>query len=200
MSKLRNIRKRPKLDMNPMVDMAFLLVSFFMMTTTFKAELPEEVRIPPSTSEVKLPEKGLCTITVSAEGRVYFGIDNKFARKRLLAATGDSYGIVFSEEELQVFSLVSGFGVPVAELRPYLEARAAHQYYPQSGIPLGENGELRQWILSARMANPRLRFAVNADSDARWPEIHEIFEILRDLNITRFNLVTDQKKADDTSH
>lgn len=200
MSQLRNIRKKPKLDMNPMVDMAFLLVSFFMMTTTFKAELPEEVRIPPSTSEVKLPEKGLCTITLSAEGRVYFGIDNKFARKRLLAALGERHGITFTEEEQLAFSLVPGFGVPVSELRAFLEARSMHQPYPQPGIPMGEEGELRQWILSARMANPRLRFAINADGDARWPGVHEIFELLRDLNITRFNLVTDQKKSDDTAH
>lgn len=200
MSQLRNIRKKPKLDMNPMVDMAFLLVCFFMMTTTFKAELPEEVRLPPSTSEVKLPEKGLCTITLSEEGRVYFGIDNKFTRRLLLTTVGEQFGIEFTEEEKYTFSLVPGFGVPVSELRPFLEAKGAHQPYPQQGIPLGENGELRQWILSARMANPRLRFAINADADARWPEVHEIFELLRDLNITRFNLVTDQKLADDPAN
>lgn len=193
MPKLRNIRKKPKLDMNPMVDMAFLLVSFFMMTTTFKAELPEEVRIPPSSSEIKLPEKGLCTVTLGAGGTVYFSIDNKFERKRLLDAAGRQYGISFTEKQQQAFSLIGAFGVPAAELEAFLDARLENRPYEQSGIPLGENGELRQWILSARMINPRLRFAVNADAEAKYPEINEIIETFRDLNITRFNIVTDLK-------
>jgi len=81
MSKLRCIKKLPKLDMNPKVDMAFLLVSFFMMTTTFKADLPAEIIIPFSKAQLKLPDNDICTITIDAEGRVFIGLDNKFDRK-----------------------------------------------------------------------------------------------------------------------
>lgn len=199
MPKLRNIRTKPNLDMNPMVDMAFLLVTFFMMTTTFKAELPEEVHLPTSASEIKLPEKALCTITLSADGRVYFGLDNKHDRERLLAMVSQQYGITFSERQSRSFSLLTAFGVPMAQLSEMLDAKVAHKPYQQEGIPQGEASELRWWLLHARMANPGLRFAINADADARWPEVHQLFETLRDLNITRFNLVTDRKTTDATA-
>jgi biopolymer transport protein ExbD len=182
--------------MNPMVDMAFLLVSFFMMTTTFKAEIPEEVHIPASTSEIKLPDKAICTITLSAGGRVYFGLDSKYDRARLLSTISQQYGIEFSESQSRTFSLLTAFGVPLNQLQEMLEAKTQQEPYPQEGIPFGDSSELRMWLLQARMINPRLRFAINADADARWPEVHQVFETLRDLNITRFNIVTDRKILD----
>lgn len=200
MPKLRNIRKNPKLDMNPMVDMAFLLVSFFMMTTTFKADLPEDVVIPPSTSELKLPENELCTITLGASGSVYFAIDNKFHRRHLLQMMGDKYGLTFSETHQDAFSLTPAFGVPMAEMPAFLDARLSQTAFEQPGIPVGDHGELRDWLLSARMANPKLRFAINADGRVKYPIVQEVFETLRDLNITRFNLVTDIKVSDAASN
>lgn len=198
MPSLRSIRKKPELDMNPMVDMAFLLVSFFMMATTFKAELPEEVRIPASTSEVKLPESSICTITIGSEGTVYFGLDNTHQRARLLDAMSSQYGVNFSEDQRYQFSLISGFGVPVQQLPDLLNARIANQPFAQGGIPHSDDGEeLRQWILQARMAQPRLRFAINADGAARWPEVEQVIELLRDLNITRFNIITELKTPAD---
>lgn len=198
MPSLRSIRKKPELDMNPMVDMAFLLVSFFMMATTFKAELPEEVRIPASTSEIKIPEKGLCTITIGSEGTVYFGLDNTHQRAKLLDALSGQYGIEFTEDQRYQFSLISGFGVPVAELPALLDARIANQPFAQSGIPNSQDAdELRQWILKAHMAQPRLRFAINADGEARWPQVEQVIELLRDLNITRFNIITELKSPAD---
>jgi biopolymer transport protein ExbD len=196
MSLNRTIRKKPELDMNPMVDMAFLLVSFFMMTTTFKANLPEEIQIPASSSEIKLPESGMCTITVGESGNVYFSMDNKFNRKKLLERMGSQYNLEFTDQQMETFSLMGVFGVPIAELPALLNAEREQKPYPQPGIPAGvESNELNAWILTARMVNPNLRFAVNADRDTKYPSIHALFETLRDLNITRFNLVTDTKKT-----
>ena len=182
--------------MNPMVDMAFLLVSFFMMTTTFKADLPEEVIIPPSTSELKLPENELCTVTLGESGSVYFAIDNKFQRRRMLQAMGERHGVTFTEAQKDAFSLTPAFGVPIVDMPAFLDARLSHTPFDQPGIPLGDQGELRDWLLTARMVNPKLRFAINADGRVKYPVVHEVFEILRDLNITRFNLVTDTKLSD----
>ena len=72
MPKVKVKRSPPKLDMNPMVDLAFLLVTFFMLTTTFKTEEPVVVDIPDSHSEIKLPDKDMLVITVTDEGRETF--------------------------------------------------------------------------------------------------------------------------------
>ena len=68
-------KKQLKLDMNPMTDLALLLVTFFMLTTTFKSEEPVTINNLAATSEVKLPEQNIVTITIAQDGRVFFGLD-----------------------------------------------------------------------------------------------------------------------------
>jgi biopolymer transport protein ExbD len=62
-----------RMDMTPMVDIAFLLLIFFMSTTQFKP--PEEIAValPASTSEIKVPETGIIVLTVNKEGRFFIG-------------------------------------------------------------------------------------------------------------------------------
>ncbi len=196
MAMLRNIKTKPKLDMNPMVDMAFLLVAFFMMTTTFRPELPEEVLIPPSSAEVKLPERNLATITVTKTGMVFFGIDNKFDRRELLSRVGREFGITFNESQLNTYSLMATAGVPVEKMGEFLDAKSNRVHFEQAGIPLSDDSQLFYWIRNARAVNPNLRFAINADGETKYPVIHEVFETLRELGVTRFNLVTEKTESD----
>lgn len=193
MSKLRGIKKLPKLDMNPMVDMAFLLVSFFMMTTTFKADLPAEITIPFSKAQLKLPEKNICTISIDAEGRVFIGLDNKFDRKQMLQHVAQQNALNLNTDQAELFSLLPSTGLPMEELSYYLTLEGdERKAYFQQGIPFSEeNNQLRNWLIGSRLANPNLRFAINGDGDASVTTVKRVFDILQDVNITRFNLVTD---------
>lgn len=196
MPKLRSIKKLPKLDMNPMVDMAFLLVCFFMMTTTFKSDMPAEIQIPYSKAELKVPESNLCTITIDEEGQVYIGLDNKYDRKQMLSYVAQQNGLRFSADDAERFSLLSSFGVPFEEMGTLVSLeKLERKQYPQKGIPVTEaNNELRYWLIGSRLANPNLRFAINGDTDTPVYSVKRVFDILQDLNITRFNLITDTEK------
>lgn len=72
-----------RLDMTPMVDIAFLLLTFFMLTTQFRPPAEVEVMLPDSHSEIKLPESDVLTITIAKEGDLYLGVDSQFLRKNL---------------------------------------------------------------------------------------------------------------------
>ncbi len=69
-----------KLDMTPMVDVGFLLLTFFMLSTTFKPQDVAEVDIPDSHSAIKLPDVDVMTVTVDKAGQVYLGLDNQNLR------------------------------------------------------------------------------------------------------------------------
>ncbi len=71
MSKAKRIAV--KIDMTPMVDVAFLLLIFFMTTTQFKPPEEVAVNLPSCTSEFQVPMSGIIVLTVTKDGRIYIG-------------------------------------------------------------------------------------------------------------------------------
>ena len=117
MPKAKIARKSTAIDMTPMVDLAFLLITFFMLTIKFKAPESVQVLIPNSISTEKIPDRNVMTITISDNGRVFFGITDPPMRDRLLRRMADIYKVRFTEEEIKKFSLLPDVGVRVQELK-----------------------------------------------------------------------------------
>ena len=83
MPKHKKARLGTRIDMTPMVDVAMLLLTFFMMTTQFKAPEDVEVIIPASHSQFKMPESHIMMVYVSKEGKIYLGVDAQGLMERL---------------------------------------------------------------------------------------------------------------------
>jgi biopolymer transport protein ExbD len=178
--------------------MAFLLVCFFMMTTTFKTETPFEVELPDSRSEIKIPDKDICLISLSDQGELFMGVNSQFDRKEMLGFICKSKGIVLSEEQANNFARLNSFGVPIQELSNFLSRDLIEmKKWKQSGIPLdSSNNEFKNWLMAARIANPNIRFAIQADQKLKYPIVHQVIESLRELKINRFNLITNLNSSD----
>jgi biopolymer transport protein ExbD len=86
MSKHKKKRVGIRIDMTPMVDVALLLLTFFMMTTQFKPPEDVEVIIPTSHSQFKLPESHIMMVYVNKEGKIYLGVDKQGLMERLFGA------------------------------------------------------------------------------------------------------------------
>jgi biopolymer transport protein ExbD len=197
MGKVKVHRSTPSLDMTPMVDLAFLLVTFFMLTAAFAPTEPIAVEIPKSESEIILPDKDRMIISVAKDGRVFFDMDNQPNRKKLLQDMGDKYGVRFTEDQLNTFSVMSGFGVPIQQLPQLLDMEVGDRdKVTQSGIPADSvNNQLADWVVYARLTNPsKLRIAIKGDKDTNYKVIKQVVETLIDRKILRFNLITGLEK------
>ena len=191
-------RHGPTMDMTPMVDLAFLLVTFFMLATKFAPEEMVKVDTPSSIAENKLPEKDILTISISKDNKVYFGIDNQLDRAKMLQSMGQKYKVKFTPQELNDFSLMANFGVPVGQLKNLLALESSERPKMALGVPIDStNNELADWIVFSRLANPKMRIAIKGDNSTSWPTMKKVITTLQESNINKFNLVTDSEAKPD---
>jgi biopolymer transport protein ExbD len=198
MPKVKPHRTNPSLDMTPMVDLAFLLVTFFMLTTKFAAEEVVVVDTPSSTSEIKLPESNIIRLLVDKDKRVFFGFESDKAKALLLDKIATKYGVSFNEKQKKNFGNLNSFGVPVQQLGSLLNMTTEQRkHVNQAGIPIDSlNNQMIDWVMEARKANQEAIgkptfIAIKGDNNADVATVKKVIQILQDKNINRFNLITD---------
>ena len=194
-------RKSTHIDMTAMCDVAFLLLTFFMLATKFKPEEPVIVKTPSSISDIQLPEVDILLLTVDPKGRIFFAIDNKVKRRALIDKINTDKGLSLSEDEKLQFSIGASIGVPFNMLKGYLagtpeQKKGMEQAAP--GIPAdtsvnNPNNELAVWLQAARETNPMVRICIKADGDASYPSVQKIVKTLEGYKIFKFNLITNLK-------
>ncbi len=186
--------------MTPMVDLAFLLVTFFMLTTKFAPEESVIVDTPSSISDIKLPENNVITLTIDKNKRVFFGVDASQTKIQALQKVGAKYGVNFTAAQAKTFGDLPNFGLPINKLGSYLnlakdDRRAVDKQ--AKGIPLDSlNNQLIDWVLAARAANQAIfkkptYIAIKGDGNADVPTVQQVIKVLQDKDINRFNLITD---------
>jgi biopolymer transport protein ExbD len=202
MAKIKMKKKSTSTDMTAMCDVAFLLLTFFILTATAKVPEALPVDMPSSVAQTKLPDTDLAIITVG-KGKVFFDIKGREVRKRTLEGMGAKYGIQFSEDDKTKFALMDDFGVPVTGLKQIIDMKAADRTKAnQPGIPLDSlDNQLKEWLLISRRAtidldDKELQIAIKGDAKEEYPQIKKIMDILQDQKINSFNLVTGKRGRD----
>ena len=195
-------KKSTSTDMTAMCDVAFLLLTFFILTATAKVPEALPVDTPASTVQTKLPETDLATITIG-KGKVFFDLKGREVRKRALQLMGDKYGIIFTQDEMDKFALMEGFGVPIQSLSQIIAMKAADRTKAeQPGVPKDSlDNQLKEWIYNSRIANienndKELQIAIKGDAKEEYPAIRKVMDILQDQKINSFSLVTGLRGKD----
>lgn len=202
MAKIKMNKKSTSTDMTAMCDVAFLLLTFFILTATAKPPEVLVVDTPKSTVQTKVPEKDLATLTVG-NGKVFFDVKGKNVRIRTLELMGEKYGVTFSEDDKKQFAIMESFGVPIQNLKQIIDMdNSERKKANQPGIPLDSlNNQLADWIQNARIANielqeAELQMAIKGDAKEEYPLIRKVMDVLQDQKINSFSLITGLRGKD----
>ncbi|MBF2707974.1 ExbD/TolR family protein [Flavobacterium soyangense] len=189
-------KKATSIDMTAMCDVAFLLLTFFILTATAKVPEALPVDMPASTVQSKLPENNLATLTIG-KGKVFFDLKGREVRVKALEMMAQKYGVEFTEDDKKEFSIMEGFGVPIGNLKQIIEMKSAERSKAgQTGVPKDSlDNQLAEWIQFARRANidindKELEIAIKGDAKEEYPSIKKVMDILQDQGINSFSLVT----------
>lgn len=213
MPKIKMPKGAPTIDMTPMVDLAFLLVTFFMLTASFRTAEPVTVETPSSISDKIIPTNVLM-VTLDKDGRVFFNLSEPEARIEMLDNMLKKYKVSLNKEQVEEFSFMSTFGCTMQELPAYMQTKADKRAgFPTKGIPSDSTrNELLDWISFAAAAagntgrtafekaklkgvQPKMedfkpKFVLRVDSKTLYKDAEVVIDVFRELNLNNLNFVT----------
>jgi biopolymer transport protein ExbD len=195
-------KKSTDTDMTPFVDVAFLILTFFILATKFKPPEPLTITTPHSVSAQKLEEKDALMIASDSAGRVFLTVnlakeEDKELKKDFIQRVNNEAKIGLSEADMQKFVGNSMIGSPINELKA-LMSRPVNEWdrVRQKGIPVDSaNNELTRWMSAARQSfgTKQIDIMIKGDNNAKYPDFKGVIDALRKNDLFKYKLVTDPK-------
>jgi len=189
--------------MTPFVDVAFLILSFFMLATKFKPPEVVEIKTPNSVSTKALPETDAILVVLDSAGRVFFSMlaeKDPTLKYTVIKNVNDTRGLGLTEPEMKNFVKTAAIWVPFTGLKQLLGIPAEEQAkVKQPGIPIKDSAsnELFYWIRDAYSAfsGRKINFLIKGDNNAKYPQFKEILNAFKRNDIYKFQLVTAAEDA-----
>ena len=230
MGKVKIKKKETRIDMTAMSDVTVLLLTFFMLTSTFLQKEPVTVITPPSVSEEKVPDANLLSVLVSPEGKVFLEVlgskdstmKSETVRADLLKnmvaeykRTHPSANLSFTNKEIETFSKLNAFGVPITKMKEWLNLEPDQRdkaLESGPGVPISMNedpnnpNEFQMWIRAAyNSVNPELQesmvkgrgIAIKADQTTPYSVVNVVMDNLQTMKMNKFTLMTALKTEEE---
>lgn len=169
MPKMKPKRTGFVIDMTPLVDITFLLLTFFMFTAKFKSQAESEQKFvierPQVTADTsKVPDRDVAIIKIAVDSLTsdttyYYEVTNEADRAQIWGNT-DAVPLELKDK---------------AQLQVSLEV-------------------LNELVRNTRMVRPETKFAIDADKNLRFKWIHDAMNVLRKNLATTFNYITEKKQ------
>jgi len=207
MPKIKMPKSSPSLDMTPMVDLAFLLVTFFMLTAQFRPEEAVAVDTPSSMSESAIPTENLMTIIVDSAGRVFWDFTDKKVRTEVIKELSTKYNFQLTEEQVTRFTNLNAIGMPAQALPQYLDLNSPTERKEMDrasrGIPIDStNNQLLTWVsitqqIFSQEAQRNPLVALKGDGNVNYSTMNQVIKTFQSpaVKINRFKMITDLEES-----
>ncbi|HEX5112312.1 MAG TPA: biopolymer transporter ExbD [Saprospiraceae bacterium] len=199
MPKVKIPRKSTAIDMTAMCDVAFLLLTFFILTTKFRPQEAVQIDIPASTAQIPIPDKDIMLFQIAPDGRLFFNLDDQPTRLALLEKLGTAYSIEFTPEQQNAFRTLENWGMDIRSLPDFLSKDPNERaHIQQPGLTIDTTGgqhQVEDLILFSRQANNNLRIAIKGDKTTEYRHFDRLIQALQNRKVNKFNLITSARTA-----
>ena len=205
MGKIKIKKAAVWIDMTPLSDLMALLLTFFMLTSTFVKNEAVKVNAPGSVSEIKVPETEVLQIIVDKDGKIFIGLDKPGYMQEMLEGFKSKFsGLSLSAMQEKNFVGLASFGMPMNKMSDVLkhEAGDVNNLQKEMGIPTdsinGGMSEFQCWVDAARNSSfgDKMKVAIKADAATPYKVVKKMMSELQDMSENRYYLITTLKKEE----
>jgi len=200
MGRAKMPRKSTSIDMTAMCDVAFLLLSFFILATKPKPTEVVPVVTPSSVSTltVENDDPNKVTVTISKEGKVFLTIDDPEKRKAVVKDLNTRLGLQLTDADMAKLDKVDMFGTSLAALKSYVNLPAANRAADKlSGIPAQDSAtsQMRDWMGAVSMAyyGGKINLLVKGDGTAKYPVVKVVIDAFKKSDLMKFSVITNKE-------
>lgn len=192
-------RKSTNIDMTAMCDVAFLLLSFFILTTKFKPDEAIAVVTPNSVSSKVAPDKDVVLVTLAKDGKVFLSLDDVQIKEDVANELNKTKGLGI---DVTAFKRAQFFGSSFGQLKQFLSLGPEQlKGVKLDGIPCKDssNNELTEWMryivnayANAQASGDKKKFSLllKGDNAAKYPEFRQIVQAFKKNEQFKFQMIT----------
>lgn len=197
MARAKIKRGSTSVDMTPMCDVAFLLLTFFILAAQFKPPEAITVVTPSSVSNKVAPQKDYLTVTIDKYNKVYLDMDPKL-KDDVLDELGKERNMTFSPLEKKQFEQAPYIGTPISQLTQFDKLTPEQMKATiVSGIPVdSSNNELASWVgaaIAVRMGED-LNYLIKGDDAAKYTTFSNVIDAFKKNDVFKYFLLTSAKE------
>ena len=197
MSRPKIARKSTSVDMTAMCDVAFLLLSFFILTAKPKTSENIEVVTPSSVSSKIAPEKDVTLISITKDGKVYLSMDNPAVKEEVAKQLNANNGASLSPADITAFKKAEFFGTPISQIKSVLQIpsdKLKAATLPGISVQDTSHNELTSWmraiVAASASTNTKLNILLKGDNDSKYPAFKAVKTALLKNDQPKFQMIT----------
>lgn len=200
MPKVKIPRKSTYVDMTAMCDVAFLLLTFFILATKQKPPEVLAVTPPSSVSSKAAPDKSIL-VTMTADGKVFLTLGDETKKDAIIDDFNKTKGLGLSAAELSKLKKSEFIGLPASKLKSAMASNQVISPAAMDGIPTDStNNELSDWVRSVTNAyaggdqkDLEKMLLVKGDNAALYPVFKQVKRAFKNNQIFKFRIVTNSE-------
>lgn len=180
-------------DMTAMCDVAFLLLSFFILTTKFKPAEAVEVRPPSSVASKVAPEKNAFLVSINKEGIIFIQISSDI-KDGVIDELSTTHNLVLTAEDKALFKQSMFVGTPLSQLKQFIRVKPEDLGKVKlPGVPAdSSNNELQAWINATINANKgsTINWLIKGDNASKYAAFRDVINAFKKNEVFKYQLVT----------